>query len=226
MKQSTIMPIADCRLPNESTHLEIGNWKSEITTHVLEPFACDLDDSGEASGEQMLREAYQKGLEDALRQAGERETLQAADALASAVEQVQAQFSPAAEQTRRAELLELSMAIARRVVMGEMKTNPGVIAEIVSALLGEADNRKVFAVRLNPEDVGRLKQTPGAIERLEKAKIVLQSAPEIKPGGAILETGFGKLDARLETRLDEMAASLLGETAAAEKPQPEAEARA
>jgi flagellar biosynthesis/type III secretory pathway protein FliH len=38
----------------------------------------------------------------------------------------------------------------------------------------------------------------------------LQSSPEIKPGGVILETGFGKLDARLETRLDEMTAALLG----------------
>ena len=94
--------------------------------------------------------------------------------------------------------------------MGEMKTNPGAVAEIVSALLAEAEGRKVFAVRLHPDDLERLKQSPGAVERLEKAKIALQASPEIKPGGVILETGFGKLDARLETRLDEMTAALLG----------------
>ena len=38
----------------------------------------------------------------------------------------------------------------------------------------------------------------------------MQASPEIKPGGVILETGFGKLDARLETRLDELTAALLG----------------
>jgi flagellar biosynthesis/type III secretory pathway protein FliH len=110
--------------------------------------------------------------------------------------------------------------------MGEMKTNPGVVGEIVSALLSEAEGRKVFAVRLHPDDVERLKQSPGAMERLEKAKIALHAAPEIKPGGVILETGFGKLDARLETRLDEMAAALLGKTASTGNPQPEAEAQA
>jgi flagellar biosynthesis/type III secretory pathway protein FliH len=94
--------------------------------------------------------------------------------------------------------------------MGEMKTNPALVGEIVSALLDEAEGRKVFAVRLHPDDIERLKQSPGAVERLEKAKIALQSSPEIKPGGVILETGFGKLDARLETRLDEMTAALLG----------------
>ena len=186
---------------------------AEVVAHVLEPFDCALDASDEGAGEKMLRDAYQKGLADGLRQAEQSKTFRAADALARAVAQLQAQFSPAAEQTRRAEILELSLAIARRVVMGEMKTNPAVVAEIVSALLSEADGRKVFAVRLNPADVERLKQSPDALARLEKAKIALHAAPEIKPGGVILETGFGKLDARLETRLDEMSAALLGTAA-------------
>jgi flagellar assembly protein FliH len=231
MKQnSCILETAD-QLAIPNSQLEVGNSElpianSEVTAHVLEPFDCTLDASDEGNGEKMLRDAYQKGLADGLRQAEQGKTFQAADALARAVEQLQAEFSPAAEQTRRAEILELSLAIARRVVMGEMKTNPGVVGEIVSALLAEAEGRKVFAVRLHPDDVERLKQSPGAMERLDKAKIALQASPEIKPGGVILETGFGKLDARLETRLDEMAAALLGETASAGNPQPEAEAQA
>jgi flagellar biosynthesis/type III secretory pathway protein FliH len=231
MKQnSCILEMADqSAIP--SSQSEIGNSEipianSEVTAHVLEPFDCALDASDESAGEKMLHDAYQKGLADGLRQAEQGKTFQAADALACAVEQLQAEFSPAAEQARRAEILELSLAIARRVVMGEMKTNPGVVGEVVSALLSEAEGRKVFAVRLHPDDVERLKQSPGAMERLEKAKIALHAAPEIKPGGVILETGFGKLDARLETRLDELAAVLLGETASAGNPPPEAEAQA
>jgi flagellar biosynthesis/type III secretory pathway protein FliH len=195
-------------------HSETGDRKSEVTCHVLEPLQSPLDLSSEGAGEGgsqgIWQEGYQKGLEDGLRQAEQGKTFQAANALARAVEQLQAEFSPAAEQTRRAEILELSLAIARRVVMVEMKTNPGAIGEIVSTLLAESEGRKVFAVRLHPDDLERLKQSPAAVERLEKAKIALQSSPEIKPGGVVLETGFGKLDARLETRLDEMTAALLG----------------
>lgn len=216
MKRNSILPIAECEMPAGmvAAHSETADRKSEVVCHVLEPLGSLLDFSGEEPGEsgseRIRREAYQKGLEDGLRQAEQAKTLRAANALARAVEQLQAEFSPAAEQTRRAEILELSLAIARRVVMGEMKTNPGVIAEMVNGLLAEAEGRKVFAVRLHPDDLERLKQSPGAVERLEKAKIALQASPEIKPGGVVLETGFGKLDARLETRLDEMTAALLG----------------
>jgi len=207
-----ILPIAECETPDDAitSHSEGGDHPSGIVCHVLEPFTSSLDYSDEGGGERIRQEGFQKGLQDGLRQAEQGKTFQAANALAHAVEQLQAEFSPAAAQKRRAEILQLSLAIARRVVMGEMKTNPALVGEIVSALLAEAEGRKVFAVRLHPEDIERLKQSPGAVERLEKAKIALQSSPEIKPGGVILETGFGKLDARLETRLDEMTAALLG----------------
>jgi len=216
MKRSAILPIAECETPDETApaHAETGERKSEVVCHVLEPLPCSLDFSAEGAGEggseKTSREAYQKGLEDGLRQAEQGKTFQAASALARAAEELRAQFSPAAEQKRRAEILELSLAIARRVVMGEMKTNPAAVGQIVSALLAEAEGRRVVAVRLHPDDLERLKESPGAVERIEKAKIALQSSPEIKPGGVILETGFGKLDARLETRLDEMTAVLLG----------------
>jgi len=216
MKRNNILPIAECEMPAEmaTAHSETADRKSEVVCHVLEPLGSALDysseDPREGGSEKIRREAYQKGLEDGLRQAEQAKTFQAANALARAVEQLQAEFSPAAEQTRRAEILELSLAIARRVVMGEMKTNPGMVAEMVNTLLAEAEGRKVFAVRLHPDDLERLKQSSVAVERLEKAKIALQASPEIKPGGVILETGFGKLDARLETRLDEMTAALLG----------------
>jgi flagellar biosynthesis/type III secretory pathway protein FliH len=228
MKRSAIVPITECEMPDEPppAHSETGERKSEVVCHVLEPLPASLDYSGEGAGEsgreKIWREGYQKGLEDGLRQAEQGKTFQAANALARAVEELQAEFSPAAEQTRRTEILELSLAIARRVVMGEMKTNPGMVGEIVSALLAEAEGRRVFAVRLHPDDIERLKQSPGAVERLEKAKIALQSSPEIKPGGVILETGFGKLDARLETRLDEMTAALLGNQKS-ESPVPHSE---
>jgi flagellar biosynthesis/type III secretory pathway protein FliH len=216
MKRNAVVPITECEMPDEMVpaHSETGERRSEVICHVLEPLPSSLDYSGEGAGEsgseKIRREAYQTGFEDGLRQAEQRKTFQAASALAHAAEELWAEFSPAAEQTRRAEILELSLAIARRVVMGEMKTNPAMVGELVSALLAEAEGRRVFAVRLHPDDVERLKQSPGAVERIEKAKIALQSSPEIKPGGVVLETGFGKLDARLETRLDEMTAALLG----------------
>lgn len=114
------------------------------------------------------------------------------------------------EQSQR-DLLRLSLAIARQVVMAEMKTNPRALGKIVARLLDEAEDRKVVAVRLHPEDAERFNRSAAA-ETLANAGITVQSSPEVGPGGVILETGFGKLDARLETRLDEIAAALLGDS--------------
>jgi len=191
----------------------------ETRAHVLAPLPseeCSQDGAAsrdpatrDAASENPLRhEAYQKGAEDARRQA-EQETLHAAEAFAKAAEQLRSLERGFAEQIQR-DILRLSLAIARQVVMAEMKTNPDALGEVIARLLDDAEDRKVIAVRLHPEDAGRFNRSAAA-QALGKAGITVQPSPDVGPGGVVLETGFGKLDARIETRLDEIAAALLGD---------------
>jgi len=116
------------------------------------------------------------------------------------------------------DVLRLILAIARQVVMSELKSHPEAIGEIVRKLLDEAEGRKVFSVHLHPDDVKRIAASPLA-HLLEEAEIAVHPSEEITPGGCILETAFGRLDARLETRIQELAGSLLaGQEAGLAKP--------
>ena len=156
--------------------------------------------------EEIQREAYERGLEEG-KAAVEEELTRVVRAAAEAVERWRAE-SESCRETMKHDMLRLSLAIAKQVLMAELKTRPEVIAEIVHSLLNEAEGRKVFALHLNPEDVERLRQSP-VMAVLEQSEIELRPTPDVAPGGCVLDTAFGRLDAQLETRVQELADSLL-----------------
>lgn len=178
--------------------------------HVFEPLADD--DAGRSGGadvadplEVARREAYEQGLQE-----GQREATTALQGVASALADAAGRFD---DELRRAmeslqhEAVQLSIAIARQVVMSEVKSRPQVMERVVSRLLSDANGRKVSAILLNPEDAERLGALP-VMETLREAGISINASDDVAPGGCVLETAFGRLDAQLETRMEEVAAAL------------------
>jgi flagellar biosynthesis/type III secretory pathway protein FliH len=187
----------------------LATAESEVRPHVLEPFLlltedCDSDAS---ESERLLQEMHERGRAEGRREA-ESALRTAAEALSASVHTLNSQVRSAREEMER-DIVKLSLAVARRVVMHELATRPETILQIAHALLEEAEDRNVSAMRLNPADLERLRQS-GASAALEQAGIALHGSEEIRAGGCVLETDFGRLDARVETRLDEIAGALLG----------------
>jgi len=185
---------------------------AEARAHVLEPFDSGMDGPDAACSDDphahpLWREAYERGLAEGKQQT-EQTLLTVAEALAEGIRGLREEQSRGRDAMREG-VLRLSLAIARQVVMSELKTNPAAVGELVLRLLEEADGRKVSAVRLHPGDAALLAGTPAA-EALEEAKIVVHASEEVGPGGCVLETNFGRLDGRLETRLAELARTLMG----------------
>lgn len=185
-----------------------------VQPHVLAAFCAPAaafegacDDGADPALTAALHEAYEKGLADGKRQT--EETLAgAAQALGELFNRLQAEYAGAQESLKH-DVLRLSLAIGRQVALCELQINRDAVAEMVARLLHEAEDRKVSVVRLNPRDAQALKGTLAEME-LQKAEVALQVCEEVPPGGCVLETGFGRLDARFETRAEELAAVLLG----------------
>lgn len=157
--------------------------------------------------DQAAREAYERGLAEG-KQLVNQELLRVVHAMSETVKRAMVE-QEAVVQGLQQDALGLSLAIARQVIMGELRSNPDVICQVLTRLIEEAEGRKVFAVQLHPDDIERIKASPvGTL--LEQADIEMKPAPDLTPGGCVLDTAFGKLDARLETRMDEIAATLLG----------------
>lgn len=184
--------------------------------HVFESFSAVLLPGEQTTAEpattrntldKAREEAFEKGV-IAGTETAQQELTRVAEVLVAAAGELKIEYGNTCDRLKR-QMLELSMAIARQVVMCELQTQPEVIGEIVNQILDNTENRKAIALRVHPDDAKRMAQLPAG-HTLEQAEITIREDDAITPGGCIMETGFGKLDARVETRLTEIAASLLG----------------
>jgi len=108
------------------------------------------------------------------------------------------------------EALKASMQMARRFIETELERHPEVIVDIVrQALLSVRHQREVF-VRVNPDHVGILEDRKREIvDVLGRAKdIDIREDPDLEPGGCVIETEIGAIDARLETQFEVLGRAL------------------
>ncbi|MGI6036923.1 MAG: FliH/SctL family protein [Limnochordia bacterium] len=160
--------------------------------------------------QRMREEAYQQGFEQGrieARAAFEEELnqrLAKLDGILQEAVQVRRRAMEMAEE----DLLKLSLAIAEKIIRREVDKEPPVINEIVGQalqLLGGAE--KIF-IYVNDRDLTFLE---GDKEELASGhrSFVFAVDNSISPGGCIIETDIGRIDARLETRLERVSKELL-----------------
>ncbi len=162
---------------------------------------ADVESQARAEGiRQGIEEGRQQGL--ALRQKEVRSLQQILNSLSP---QVQILDEALLEQ-----LAALVLAIARQFIRRELRQQPGEIVRVVRdclAALPAAESR--IRLFLHPEDVALVKEAmhPEAMERPWQ----LIEDPSQMRGGARLETDSSTVDASVETRLNAIAAELLGD---------------
>ena len=120
--------------------------------------------------------------------------------------------NPLAQLDSRVEeqLVLLALAIAKQLVRRELKVDHahviGVIRSAV-ALLPVSDNRVV--IELHPEDAALVREKLNLDEEGETTWRI-QEVPTLSRGGCRLDNGESHIDATVETRINQIAASLLG----------------
>ncbi len=161
--------------------------------------------------EQKIQESYEKGFEEGKRQA-ERGLANVFKALRDAVEDL----VTLKEQVLRAseeDLLKLSVMIARKVIHQEISIDRLILAKVVAAAVSNASDRDELVIRLNPED----HRLVSAHKHLylngcnDERLVELRADDVIAPGGCIVDTVMGEIDARTDSQVDEILRRLLEE---------------
>jgi flagellar biosynthesis/type III secretory pathway protein FliH len=159
-----------------------------------------------------LAEAQQEaeGLKTAARDegfaAGRAEALAAVqpalEALAAAADGLRAAQVEAADALERRSV-DLGLALAQKIVAGALDVQPERVVEAVRTALRGIVERERITVLVNPDDMDlvrasldQLRASLGGIEHCE-----VQSERRVRPGGAIVRTAEGEVDATLETKL-------------------------
>ncbi len=86
------------------------------------------------------------------------------------------------------------------MVHRELKADPEALAGIVREALGRVESTGRIAIRMNPDDLSRLSRIqPGILAQFTDSGLTAFVADAaISPGGCLVETEAGEIDARLE----------------------------
>ena len=125
-----------------------------------------------------------------------------ASALAAAADQLQALRTDAAASVE-ADAVDLALRIAEQAVGAAIAADRELVVEAVRGALRRLVERDRVLILVNPEDlelvrdhIARLVGELGGIEHCE-----VQAERRVRPGGAIVRTSEGEVDATLETKL-------------------------
>jgi flagellar assembly protein FliH len=149
-------------------------------------------------------EGFAQGREEGRRAAKEELSIAARHLLAAA-EAVGTHRAHALRDAQE-EIVALALAIASQVVRQEAEAGRGLarrLAEVGVARLGECER---LVVRLHAEDVRSVVDSMSGTH--PGLSIVADGA--VARGGAVIESEFGRVDARLETQLEEVRLGLAG----------------
>jgi flagellar assembly protein FliH len=116
--------------------------------------------------------------------------LQVADSRASFIRQTEA------------DVVKLSLAVARRILYRELTIDPGSIAGLVKAALEKLQSDVVARARVHPELEAAVRATIEQSGRRASVEVVADAS--LERGGVVLETNRGSLDASIETQLREI----------------------
>ena len=107
--------------------------------------------------------------------------------------------------------VNLSAAIAQKIVRAELTRNPQISQVMIREALELATGSSTLRVRLNPHDFAVLQEHGhDEIRRLtHHAEIEFNQDATIAPGGCIVETRYGVIDAQIETLIVRISNELL-----------------
>jgi len=97
-------------------------------------------------------------------------------------------------------LIALALEAAQRLVAG-MPVSAEMVQSVVRESLAQVEDTTEITVSLHPEDLALLQ--PAA-----ENKMHFQASPEVTRGGCLVQTRFGVIDARRETKLELLKGSL------------------
>lgn len=108
-------------------------------------------------------------------------------------------------------IVQLAVSVAKTILHREVQLDPKVVKAVAKESLKLIEGRKRVSIRIHPSDSNELKELEKDILSTTQAikDLDIIEDDHVNPGGCIIETDSGIVDAQLNTQLDEIAMSLM-----------------
>ena len=111
----------------------------------------------------------------------------------------------------KADIIELVLAVAEKVIAREVRTDRGIVVNVVRAALAEVHDATELRIRVHPEDYALLEpRWQEMLPRSVAEQSELLSDELVERGGCAVETRIGYVDSQLKTRLSQIVNAFQG----------------
>lgn len=166
----------------------------------------------EIENQERSEAAYKFGFEDGRdigRQEGKEEAREAVDRMnkiTRAFDEQRAQLLKKADEV----IVGLALKIAEIIIHQELQTDPGIVTKLAKESLKLVEDKKRLCIKVNPSDWKILKESEAELPSLTHGvkEMEIKEDEHVEPGGCIVESDSGIVDAQLSTQLEEVAERL------------------
>jgi type III secretion protein L len=171
--------------------------------------ARELLQKAQLEGEEILRKAKQKSEE--LRKSGYDAGYQ--EGLAQTTEQLLKARMEYEQFLRNAnrELMDLAFKIAEKIIGKQLEIEPQTVISIVKQAMQNVRGSKQLTIRVHPSDAKILRENDDDLqEALGRQRMIdIMEDKKVQPGGCIIESEIGIVEAQLQTQLERLKKILL-----------------
>lgn len=102
------------------------------------------------------------------------------------------------------EVVELALAVAKKIVCHEISTNKDTVLHIVKQALNKVVDHDGIIIKLNPDDLQNIESEKNRLARVIQNidDVTLEPDSRIRCGGCVIETRLGNIDARIEKQIE------------------------
>lgn len=187
--------------PEEMPLLGPVQEKAERIIANAQQQAQSLIDAAQDEIERQREEAREVGVGEGRRQGKEEVTSQFSDTMEGMNQAVVARRKIIKD--AESEILRLALKVAEQIIRSEVSLHRDVCLNIVSEAISRVSDREQILIRVNRDDVEHVKKykdrIAGIVDGVKSLSILEDS--HVEPGGAIIETNLGYVDARISTKL-------------------------
>ena len=165
-------------------------------------------EEAESLKKQAFSEGQQEGFmqgKQAGREESEEQFQRTTQALVDAMEKINGMRSSMMNRNKQ-DMVRLVMAVAQQVIQAEVSISPEVVLRAVESAIRSAVQSEEYRISVNPGDLDLVKESkPLFLASVSGLKdIVFEPDESIAPGGSIVKSDQGIVDASIETQLENL----------------------
>lgn len=196
-----------CRVPTPLNNQAGVRLEDNCPANLRSLLEEEKERSRREASRRGFEEGYREGWEAARREA--EETIKAACALKEEMERARVEFLRSLE----LEVAQMALEVGEKLALHRLEEDPDTVLEMVRAVISRATDRRNLRVYMNPKDVRLLAGGARELNSLfaDAGGVELVEDSGMLPGGCVVETPAGTIDARLECRRERVRKAVLPE---------------